>query len=195
MGFRRLTLRLTAAAVFGVLLVGTTAISAQAKPAPPGPGNSPSAKACSNGGWQNLVTSSGATFANQDACVAYAAHGGALAPKVAATLVISPDSPQTATFDNPVCGPYTATGSGLKPDSFVYFTYLDGTLDPQTVGRVASDGTVVAPTSVGGPAQFVFGPVQPDRFTTVTATAHLIGTAADGTAITSNAVSCTIFSI
>jgi hypothetical protein len=88
MGFRQSTLRIATAAVFGVLLVATTSISAQAKPAPPGPGNSPSAQKCYQGGWQNLATSTGATFASQDACVSYASHGGVLAQKRTVTLTL-----------------------------------------------------------------------------------------------------------
>ena len=42
------------------------------------PGNSPNAKACQKGGWQDLVTSTGRRFANQGECVSYAAKGGTL---------------------------------------------------------------------------------------------------------------------
>lgn len=72
-------LMFVAAAAFALFL--TTAAGALAKPAPPGPGNSPSAKACQKGGYQNLVTSTGQMFASQDACVSYAAHGGVLRPR------------------------------------------------------------------------------------------------------------------
>jgi hypothetical protein len=54
---------------------------APAKPAPPGPGNSPAAQACKKGGWQNLVTSTGQTFASEPECTSYAAGGGTLMPK------------------------------------------------------------------------------------------------------------------
>jgi len=38
---------------------------------------------CKHGGWQNLVSSTGAPFANQGECVDYADNGGVLFPKVA----------------------------------------------------------------------------------------------------------------
>ena len=42
-----------------------------------GGGNSDSAKACYQGGWQNLYRSpDGSAFANQGDCVSYAAKGG-----------------------------------------------------------------------------------------------------------------------
>jgi hypothetical protein len=110
----------TAAFVAGVMVSAASVGTATAKPAPPGPGNSAAAKACQNDGWQNLVASDGATFASQDECVAYAAHGGVLAAK-----------PPTSTgslhlaFSN--CSPYTdptldtcsatLSGAGAQPGS------------------------------------------------------------------------------
>jgi hypothetical protein len=44
-------------------------------------GNSDNAKACQNGGWQQLVRADGSEFKNQGACVSYAAQGGTLKPK------------------------------------------------------------------------------------------------------------------
>jgi hypothetical protein len=44
-------------------------------------GNSANAKKCQKGGWQTLIRSDGTTFANQDACVSYAAQGGTLTTK------------------------------------------------------------------------------------------------------------------
>jgi hypothetical protein len=46
---------------------------AQAKP-----GNSPNAKACQKGGWENLATSTGESFASEASCTSYAAQGGTL---------------------------------------------------------------------------------------------------------------------
>lgn len=149
MRFPRLTLRIASAAVFGVLLAATTSISAQAKPAPPGPGNSPSAQACSNGGWQDLVTSpAGAAFASQDACVAYAAHGGVLATK-------PPPQPLRFGFDsvswdvNNNCI-FAASGTGLLPGAPVTSTIDDapgpsyGVVSPQ--GTWSSDTISMSPT-------------------------------------------------
>jgi hypothetical protein len=44
-------------------------------------GNSANAKLCQKGGWMGLVGSDGTTFANEEACVAFGAHGGTLKPK------------------------------------------------------------------------------------------------------------------
>lgn len=65
----KIVLLLTAICAFG--------ISASVASADAG-GNSVNAKLCQKNGWQNLYTSTGATFAGQDACVAYAAQGGQL---------------------------------------------------------------------------------------------------------------------
>jgi hypothetical protein len=51
-------------------------------------GNSANAKLCQKGGWQYYVTADGATFANQDDCVSYGAHGGTLTARW--ELIISP---------------------------------------------------------------------------------------------------------
>jgi hypothetical protein len=155
MGFRQSTLRVVAAIVFGVLLVGTTAVSAQAKPAPPGPGNSPSAQSCYKGGWQDLATSTGATFASQDACVAYAARGGVLAPKATATLTV------TSALDS--SGGYvdTVTGSGLLPGATLFATqyWTGGFINPTYLSNaVTSEGTLLQRFSAlcGNFAQIVY---------------------------------------
>jgi hypothetical protein len=44
-------------------------------------GNSDNAKACQQGGWQNLARQDGTGFNNQDECVSYGAHGGVLKTK------------------------------------------------------------------------------------------------------------------
>jgi hypothetical protein len=41
-------------------------------------GNNANAKACSKGGWTQLVTTDGASFASEKACTRYAAQGGTL---------------------------------------------------------------------------------------------------------------------
>jgi hypothetical protein len=107
-------------AALGTVTLLATSGTAVASPAPPGPGNSAAAHACQNGGWQDLVTSDGATFANQDECVAYAAHGGVLAPKPptptgSLSLAFSNCSPYTdPTFD--ICSA-TLGGTGAQPGS------------------------------------------------------------------------------
>lgn len=44
----------------------------------PGPGNSDAAKACQKGGYADLIGADGTQFANEGACVSYAARGGTL---------------------------------------------------------------------------------------------------------------------
>ena len=51
------------------------------------PGNTANAKACYKGGWQDLRTSDQQPFANQDACISYAAHGGTLTQPAATPRV------------------------------------------------------------------------------------------------------------
>jgi hypothetical protein len=50
-------------------------------------GNSANAKMCQKGGWMELQRSDGTIFANQRACVTYAAKGGKLEPKVTAAVL------------------------------------------------------------------------------------------------------------
>src|SRR5262245_17127617 len=57
-------------AVFALTLGATTANA--------GGGNSANAKLCHKGGWQNLFTATGGSFAGEQACVSYAAQGGTL---------------------------------------------------------------------------------------------------------------------
>jgi hypothetical protein len=68
------TLTKTTALIAGLLLAAL-AVSATAVA-----GNSAAAKKCQKNGWQTLVTSSGTSFASEEACTAYAAQGGALYP-------------------------------------------------------------------------------------------------------------------
>jgi hypothetical protein len=52
-------------------------------------GNSDNAKACQKGGWQNLIRQDGTAFNNQDECVSYGAHAGALNPKPTGSISVS----------------------------------------------------------------------------------------------------------
>jgi hypothetical protein len=75
--------RLILAAGAAVVLCAVAAGGVQAGPGGTGEsGNSAAALACQNDGWQNLVTSTGQSFTNQGECVAYAAGGGTLQPKL-----------------------------------------------------------------------------------------------------------------
>jgi hypothetical protein len=62
-------------------------------------GNATSAKLCQKGGWQTLQTDGGGAFLSQDACVAYAAEGGALYRPllVAVPLTVAEDQGFTLT--------------------------------------------------------------------------------------------------
>lgn len=77
MGTNRIRgLRVAGVAVALLAVIGSATAAQAAKP-----GNSLNAKACQKGGWQNLVTSTGASFADEQQCTSYAAGGGVLAPK------------------------------------------------------------------------------------------------------------------
>ena len=73
------------ALLLATVLPGAVVASAAAQPSGPGPGNAANAKLCQKDGWRSLVTSDGAAFANTGQCVSYAARGGTLVPKAAAT--------------------------------------------------------------------------------------------------------------
>src|SRR5947199_264064 len=49
-------------------------------------GNAANAKACQKNGWQDLATSTGASFASETECVSYGAHGGILYQKQTITF-------------------------------------------------------------------------------------------------------------
>ena len=113
--FNHLAVRAATITALTFALSGLGGGSAHAAPAGPGPGNSPNAKQCYKGGWQNLVDANAVAFAGQDACVAYAAKGGVLSPKPTATLVIE-FGMCTTTNDSSIlsCPAFSVTGSGLK---------------------------------------------------------------------------------
>lgn len=81
-----------------------------------GGGNSAAAKACQNGGYVNYKTSEGARFANEGACVSYAARGGSLSsvptPRAACESV-------GGTFQDNGFGPNGETTNGI-----IHFTCL-----------------------------------------------------------------------
>ena len=108
-----------------------TAPAASPSPAvvaqPSGGGNSLNAKSCQKNGWQGLVTSSGAPFTGQDACVSYAAKGGVLFRAQSITFAALADKTfgdadfvvsATASSGLPVTftasGPCTITGATVK---------------------------------------------------------------------------------
>jgi hypothetical protein len=68
---RPLLLAVLVALTVSALVVGVSAAAAATG------GSSANAKLCQNGGWRDLVTSTGAAFASEGDCFSYAAHGGA----------------------------------------------------------------------------------------------------------------------
>lgn len=68
-----------------LLLLGTLPSPTMAGPG----GNSANAKLCQKGGWEDLQRSDGTPFANQGACVSYAARGGTLEPKAPRTVTVT----------------------------------------------------------------------------------------------------------
>ena len=76
--FTRCTTRALALAVALTTLTLTTGTAAGAEDG----GNSTNAHLCQQGGWQDLTTSTGESFANTGDCVSYAARGGVLTPKL-----------------------------------------------------------------------------------------------------------------
>jgi hypothetical protein len=143
-------------ATFAVL--GAVSVAAQATPAPPGPGNSAAAHACQNGGWQDLVTSDGQVFASQDECVAYAAHGGVLAPKPTLTYALTgcvPYQNSTNPVEPTVCDSYTIAGAGLLPGA--HLTRCDPWgcfYEPSSVA-VAADGTLYYQAPYAGYPRYI----------------------------------------
>jgi hypothetical protein len=68
--FRTMTRR--AAVIAVVALAGLSVLAGPAGAA----GNSANGKACQDGGWKTLLTSTGGTFKSQGVCVSYGARGG-----------------------------------------------------------------------------------------------------------------------
>ena len=174
--FTRLAVRATTTAAVAFALSALAATGTQAAPAGPGPGNSPNAKQCYKGGWQNLVGANGVAFAGEAECVAYAAKGGVLAPKPAASLVITFTG---CTGDTIIgCEFASIAGSGLQPGAPV-FSCRDGECIPDFPnGYVQQDGTYYFE---GSEAQCVAGSTYIYRSTT-----------ASGTTIDSNSFHCAV---
>jgi hypothetical protein len=74
--------------IFGLLLAAVSA-ALIVPVALAGGGNSDNAKACQQGGWQNLVRQDGSGFNNTGDCVSYAAQGGVLKAKPAPIRPVS----------------------------------------------------------------------------------------------------------
>jgi hypothetical protein len=114
---RRSQVALTVA--LALLMVGGLSSAAQATNAP----SSSDPRLCKTGGWQNLTTSTGATFTNQGDCVSYAATGGVLFPTPSLSLTFSDCS---VFFFEDEHGRVlrctgSSAGSGLQPGAVVTF--------------------------------------------------------------------------
>jgi hypothetical protein len=96
--------------------------------------NSDNAKACQQGGWQNLARQDGTGFNNQDECVSYGAHGGLLKPKPPAVIAGSEN--------------FAAYDAGSQPTAFSW-----GTVDPADYAPGAStpNGGIGGSILVSGP--------------------------------------------
>jgi hypothetical protein len=159
-----------------VLLATAVVCLSQAALASAGGGNSANAKLCQKGGWQTLVRSDGSTFASEEACVSYAAHG-----TLFQAASISPYSQFTGSFFQRVA----VRGSGFTPNQTI--TFSESGLGPG--GVVDSAGTVTSDSS----GQFDSGADSLTNFWVVVAvcadgpqTIHI--TATDGTHIGSTTV-------
>jgi hypothetical protein len=123
---------------FAIALLATLAMSlvlAGGALAAPG-GNAASAKLCQKDGWTKVMDSTASPFAGEEACVSYAAHGGAT--YALATLHVEPCATQP--FDG-IC--VSASGSGLQPGSVVTTTlFKNGSSILEDFPIVPGDGTV-----------------------------------------------------
>jgi hypothetical protein len=84
-----------------LLLCAGLALTVGISTASAGGGNSDAAKACQQGGWQNLIRSDGTGFKNTGDCVSYAAQGGTLEQKACTTTAGSENFSGDAEFSQP----------------------------------------------------------------------------------------------
>src|SRR5215467_7041841 len=110
-------------------------------------GNSDTAHACQQGGWQNLARQDGTGFDNQDECVSYGAHGGRLITKPKVT----PGSENFSAYD-----------AGSQPTTFSWGTvdsadYAPGASTPNggTGGSILVSGPYFNAFSTGA-THFLF---------------------------------------
>jgi hypothetical protein len=73
-------------------------------------GNSDAAHACQKGGWAGLQGTDGTVFANQDACVSYAALGGTLIARALPSITVNV-APAVDVFGGPG---FTISGIGTN---------------------------------------------------------------------------------
>ena len=103
-----------------LLLCAALAVSVGVASAAAGGGNSDNAKLCQSG-WLSWLRADGTPFANQGACVAYAAHGGILT-----TFTTSTTSHTTFTrVDLPAIQAYETQVTSATDDGFGFTAYND----------------------------------------------------------------------
>jgi hypothetical protein len=106
-----------------------------------GAGNSDNAKACQQGGWQNLVRQDGTGFTNTGDCVSYAAQGGVLTPKLKPAVGPISVSEPMFSLDVNTCSvtvPYTP---GIDTVLYGVNGYTDTPITHDVTVRGALDGT------------------------------------------------------
>jgi hypothetical protein len=117
-----------------IAVLGTFAVADAALAAPGG--NVANAKLCQKGGWTKLMDSTASPFADEEACVSHAAHGGAIYSL--ATLHVEPCANQP--FDG-IC--VSTSASGLQPGSVVTTTLLkNGASILEDFPIVQGDGSI-----------------------------------------------------
>jgi hypothetical protein len=135
-------------------------------------GNAVNAKLCQKGGWSNVMDSSAHKFANEDACVSYAAHNGAIYPLATLHVDACKDQP----YDG-LC--IDLTGSGLEPGSVADTTIFkngfavredwpivqgDGTVNPSPIAHIEFPcvaGDEYSASAVGTSADSLTSPAEP----------------------------------
>jgi hypothetical protein len=144
-------------------------------------GNAANAKLCQKGGWQKVMSSSAASFTNQDECVSYGAHGGAI--YALARLQVEPCASQA--FDG-LC--VSTSGFGLAPTTFVTTPLLkNGTAVTTEFLIVQANGTVSGSPVAHFEAPCVAGNVYSATATGISADSLSTPTVA-GIPVTSNTV-------
>ena len=107
-----------------------------------GGGNSANAKKCQKGGWQTLVTSTGASFASEEECTSYAARGGALLPASSGPCLNggwqapAQRSDGTGFASEADCLAYTSTGGVVYKPSLLAVPSVVG--EEQNIAVIAS---------------------------------------------------------
>jgi hypothetical protein len=144
-------------------------------------GNSGNAKLCQKSGWQGLMDSTAASFANQDQCVSYGAHGGAIYALARIEVTASANQPADGLF-------VSTSGFGLEPTTLVTTPILQNGQEIQFESLIVDANGEVN----GSPFGFINAPCVDGNVYSATATGtsadSLSTPAAPGIPITSNTV-------